>query len=285
MEDAESLAQGAVERLSEDESLRGDLTDDGFSPLLDWAANAAIAYAQNLKSDKPDEAMDAYASRLKSVMQEAVADAQAGKLEDPAALLDFEMAQPEAARAKLATLKLEANKADDNAIKIAGLLSEALNAAPASGSAATPEEKPAPAPVPEKKPEHAAKGGDKAPEKQGESLPSLEKHPKEDDGHPSKAEKPEKEGVKSEKSEKDGEPHHHAGKHDGVASTSQPGAPQATAPENKPEPATSPVSAPPAATQQGTADDGALSKLKDAASESIEKSRQFIMSFFSKKQQ
>ncbi len=131
MEDAESLAQSVAERLSEDEALRGDLTDEGFGPLLNWATEAAIAYASNLKSDKPEEAMDTYGSRLKGVMQEVVAAADAGKIDNPAPLLDFEMAQPDAARQKLANLKLEASSPDANAIEITKILSEALSAAPA----------------------------------------------------------------------------------------------------------------------------------------------------------
>jgi hypothetical protein len=139
MEDAESLAQGAVERLSEDESLRGDLTDEGFSPLLNWAANAAIAYAQNLQSDKPEDAMDQYASRLKTVMQAVVADAQAGKIEDYAELLGFLSAPSPAAQARLQSLKL-GQDADANAVEITNVLSELLNTPPTTGSSATPPE-------------------------------------------------------------------------------------------------------------------------------------------------
>ncbi len=126
MADAESLAQPAVERLSEDETLRGDLTDDGFGPLLEWAANAAIAYATNLKSNKPEEAMDAYAARLKGVIQAVVAAAEAGKIEDAAALLDFEAGGKATAQKELAGLGLKTGEADDNAVKIAGVLAKAL---------------------------------------------------------------------------------------------------------------------------------------------------------------
>ena len=50
MSAAESLAQGAVERLLENESLRGDLTDAGFAPIVDWATTTLIAAARGLRS-------------------------------------------------------------------------------------------------------------------------------------------------------------------------------------------------------------------------------------------
>src|SRR5947209_8360225 len=87
MAETEELARSAVERLSEDEALRGDLSDVGFGPLLEWAIAAARAYAP--KAGDAD-AMDKYTGRLRGVVQAAVNAAQAGKLEDPAALLDFD---------------------------------------------------------------------------------------------------------------------------------------------------------------------------------------------------
>ena len=48
--DAEARAQRAVERLSEDEALRRDLTDSGFGPVLDWAT----AQATRLAAEAPD---------------------------------------------------------------------------------------------------------------------------------------------------------------------------------------------------------------------------------------
>jgi hypothetical protein len=125
-ENAESLAQQAAERLSEDEALRGNLTDDGFEPLLNWAVEAVIAYARTLESDTPEEAMDAYATRIKGVIQEVVASAEAGKLDDPDALLNFELAQPKPLRKKLEHLKLKKDDPDANAIEITSILAEAL---------------------------------------------------------------------------------------------------------------------------------------------------------------
>lgn len=127
MEDAQQLAQGAVEQLSEDESLRGDLTDDGFDPLLQWATNAAIAYATTLtNSSNADQAMQDYAAKLKAVIQAAVADAQAGSISDVAELTDFEATDKQQLQQQLAGLTLTSDVADDNATKIAEVLSAAL---------------------------------------------------------------------------------------------------------------------------------------------------------------
>jgi hypothetical protein len=54
MADAETLAQGAVERLFENESLRGELTDDGYTPVSEWATNALLA-AANEAAQRADE--------------------------------------------------------------------------------------------------------------------------------------------------------------------------------------------------------------------------------------
>ena len=125
MSNGEDLARGAVEQLSEDESLRGDLTDDGFSPLLQWASDAAIAYAKTLKPDQTEQ-MQNYASRLKGVMQSVVVGADAGKIQNFDELLDFELSDKKIALEKLASLKLANDDSDDNAVKITKVLSESL---------------------------------------------------------------------------------------------------------------------------------------------------------------
>ena len=72
MIDAEGLAQGAVEALLEDEALRGDLTDDGFAPLLEWATGA-LSVAATGAAAAGDEAaararMDASARAIKDIV-------------------------------------------------------------------------------------------------------------------------------------------------------------------------------------------------------------------------
>jgi nucleoside-diphosphate-sugar epimerase len=53
MAEVKVLAERAVGALLDDETLRGDLSDDGFNPLLDWATNALTAAAQQV-ADAPD---------------------------------------------------------------------------------------------------------------------------------------------------------------------------------------------------------------------------------------
>lgn len=159
MADAEQLARSAVERLSEDESLRGrgELSDIGFGPLLDWAVAAVQAYAPKAADA---DAMDRYTGRVRGVVQAAVAAAAAGKLDDPAALLDFDPADPAKAEAGLKALTL-GDDPDANGEQLAGVLKAALEAAPAQAASPTPEqpassqdatppvsEQPAPAEIP-----------------------------------------------------------------------------------------------------------------------------------------
>ncbi len=139
MAEKEDLARSAAERLSEDESLRGDLSDVGFGPLLDWGIAAAQAY--NPKA-KDAAAMDTYTTRLRGVIQSAVETAQAGKLDDPAPLLDFETDHKDKLKADLTALKL-GDDPDANAQQIATALQAALTAAPA------PVEQPATTPTAE----------------------------------------------------------------------------------------------------------------------------------------
>lgn len=79
MADAESLAQGAVERLVENESLRGDLTDSGFGPIVEWASNALIGAAQAV-TNEPEAAaqarMDEAETATKRIVEEVVDAAQ-----------------------------------------------------------------------------------------------------------------------------------------------------------------------------------------------------------------
>ncbi len=133
MANADDLARGVVEQLSEDETLRGDLTDDGFNPLLEWATNSAIAYAKTLPQDaKADEAMQTYGGRLKGVIQSVVAAADAGKIGEVSELLDFQMADVTQTRQKLVALKLASDAADDNTIAITKVLADASKSPPPS---------------------------------------------------------------------------------------------------------------------------------------------------------
>lgn len=125
------LARSAVERLSEDEALRGDLSDFGFGPLLDWGVAAATAYADQATDASQ---MEQYTARLRGVIRAAVEAAEAARLDDPAALLDFETDQKEKLQAALQALALS-DDPDGNAEQIAAILQTGL--AKSSGPAAT----------------------------------------------------------------------------------------------------------------------------------------------------
>jgi hypothetical protein len=70
--DADAVAQTVAERLSEDESLRGDLTDDGFSPVLNWAIDLATTAATRL----PDA--DALSAGIRGLVRGLVQAAESG---------------------------------------------------------------------------------------------------------------------------------------------------------------------------------------------------------------
>ncbi len=141
-------AKPAVERLSEDESLRGDLSDIGFGPLLDWAVAAVQAFASKAAGS---DALDAYTSRVRGVVQSAVQAAQDSKLADPTALLDYDPAGKEKVLTALKALKL-GDDPDDNAVQIAavlqsGLTAEGASPAPGGTAPASNENTASPAPT------------------------------------------------------------------------------------------------------------------------------------------
>jgi hypothetical protein len=77
------LANAAIERLAEDESLRGDLTDDGYLPLQNWA----IARLQQIAHEAahhpdPQAAMDGYTAQIRAFVQAAVQAAENKSLGD-----------------------------------------------------------------------------------------------------------------------------------------------------------------------------------------------------------
>ena len=80
-DDATVLArqERAAERILDDEGLRGDLADDEFQPLLDWALMAAdriAAGTAGLSDDEADQRLDAQIARVKDAVRlaaEAVA--------------------------------------------------------------------------------------------------------------------------------------------------------------------------------------------------------------------
>ncbi len=79
----DDLANAAIERLAEDESLRGDLTDDGYLPLQNWAfARLQRIAREAAHHPDPQAAMDGYASQIRAFVQTAVQAAENGDLGD-----------------------------------------------------------------------------------------------------------------------------------------------------------------------------------------------------------
>jgi hypothetical protein len=79
----DDLANAAIERLAEDEALRGDLTDDGFLPLQNWAfARLQRIAHEAAHHPDPQAAMDGYTSQIRSFVQAAVQAAESKDLGD-----------------------------------------------------------------------------------------------------------------------------------------------------------------------------------------------------------
>lgn len=123
MADAETLAQGAVERLVENEMLRGDLSDIGFGPIVEWASNALIGAAQQFTADSDETAqarMDEAETATKRIVEEVVDAAQRHTRAEVLALIN----DPTIARDLGARLRLAANgwrlgdDSDANAIRL-----------------------------------------------------------------------------------------------------------------------------------------------------------------------
>ena len=89
MAEAEAQAERAVGALLDDETLRGDLGDDGFNPLLEWATNALTVAAQQV-ADVPDAKaetrMEAAGAAVKETLAAAVQAAQGHSRRDVLAL-------------------------------------------------------------------------------------------------------------------------------------------------------------------------------------------------------
>lgn len=126
MPDTAALAQGAVERLLEDERLRGDLTDDGFNPLLTWATAALTSAAQGATDDTATARMAEAEATTKRLVGAVVRAAQ----EHSHAAIGELQNDPAVARDLRTRLRVIANgwrlgdDADANAIRLARTLAE-----------------------------------------------------------------------------------------------------------------------------------------------------------------
>ena len=127
----DDLANAAIEQLAEDESLRGDLTDDGYTPLQSWAFARLQAVAREaVHHPDPQAAMDGFARQIRGFVQDAVNAATNGDLGDlPAAVHPRIALAADVPKVQAALRALKpGNDADANAQSIAAVLSHTASA-------------------------------------------------------------------------------------------------------------------------------------------------------------
>ncbi len=127
MADTAALAQGAVETLLEDERLRGDLSDEGFGPLLDWATRALTAAGEVARGASEEAArarMAEVAEQVRGALAAAVQAAEGHSRDDLRALLREPLLQRSVpAQLRVATLGLRlGDDPDANAARLARAL-------------------------------------------------------------------------------------------------------------------------------------------------------------------
>ena len=141
----DDLANAAIEQLAEDESLRGDLTDNGYTPLQSWAFARLQAVAREaVHHPDPQAAMDGFMRQIRGFVQDAVTAATNGALGDLPATLHPRIvlaADVPKVQAALHALKL-GNDADANAQAIAGALAPTVSAPSTTPVPSAPSTKP-----------------------------------------------------------------------------------------------------------------------------------------------
>lgn len=101
----DALAQPAVERLVEDEGVRGELTDDGFGPLIAWASNLLLDAARRAAATpEPEATMDQVAGQARELVRAISRGAVDGDLAPVRAALASPLLTPESARQAVSAL-------------------------------------------------------------------------------------------------------------------------------------------------------------------------------------
>lgn len=130
--DAENLTNAAIERLAEDEALRGNLADDGYLPLQTWAFDQLTRLGRDaVRAPHPREAMDQATRAVRQALQAAVDAAERGDVRALLPCLRPPLASKPAAdgiQVALRALRLT-HDADANALAIAAALSSDQSAA------------------------------------------------------------------------------------------------------------------------------------------------------------
>lgn len=138
MAENEELEQRAVERLTEDERLRGELTDFGYEPLLKWATEAVSTFVNS--HPVTEQEVDDYTSKIRNALSSIVALASSGKLADSTALteLDLPTDQKQALVSQVQTFQAS-DDPDANAEGLAAILEGALKQTASQAQAVTTE--------------------------------------------------------------------------------------------------------------------------------------------------
>jgi hypothetical protein len=90
VDDSERLLAAIAEPILEDEAARGDLDDESFQPLLDWALAMAERCAPRIaRNEDATEAAGACAGSLRLMLRSAVRTAQDGEREELLGLLAY----------------------------------------------------------------------------------------------------------------------------------------------------------------------------------------------------
>lgn len=114
-------ARIAVERLMEQESLRGDLSDRGFGPLLDWGVAAIMAFAEKITDQT---AIEEQCERIGKLLQHLVAAAEKGQCPETLSLFqDFPPPWSADTESRLRSLDLGEDP-DANAVLMAQALQQ-----------------------------------------------------------------------------------------------------------------------------------------------------------------
>lgn len=128
MSDGTALAQGAIERLYEDEAVRGDLTDAGAKAVLDWATGALAAAGERI-ARTPDEeaqgtAMEGAEEALYQLLQKVLQAAREHRREDVQEVArDPLVARNFGARMRLGVIAWQLGEdIDQNAARLVGAL-------------------------------------------------------------------------------------------------------------------------------------------------------------------
>lgn len=122
----EELARPAVERFVEDESLRGDLTDASFGPVVAWISDLLLA-AAGRAAGRPDsgDVMEQCASQARALGRSIGASAATGDLAEVREALEPPLLTPDETRRAadaLSRLRLTAADPDERARTIVATL-------------------------------------------------------------------------------------------------------------------------------------------------------------------